>query len=745
MIASVLLSTPLGLAALQDEPRDPAAELRAALAARPSDAAIRANRDCKAAVVGAPDPDTVVHVADATFFAALDPAHPGMDVVLADVEAGRPQRAWELLDRYLRERWRARADVRQVVNYGATLDDSERGRVDPDADDLARGIVVARGVRFDVGEPGGWADAGPGSNSFAGLHYWEWGRTLWESYVRTGREEDAATFDRLFRSWYAAREEVSAVFDYDAVWYELGLAHRPMQLARLLFAMRGSPALPLETRKLVLKTLLGSAHQLQAEQACGYTSGNFQMYACNSLYQLGLCLPMFRDARLWRETGKRRLVEHVFWDFTDDGGHSERAASYGQGTLRHVQRLILHARDDPDPGPAVEVIRDRVRTMELWFLAYATPTGELPGVNDSGFTDGAGWLQNLAWYAQDGRFLWPIRDRTSGVEGLEPVRPDFGSTHLPHDGWTILRDGWDAESFYFLVNWGRWGSSHTHDALLDVNAYAYGRPMVVEAGHFGGYDHPLDPWFRSPEAHNQVVLRDRELARRSQDGRVVRWRSGEAFDFFEAYHDGYRAACGRRLRRQVLFVKGEYWLVIDTLERRDREVRDTPEAALLWHAPHPWRETERGLVAGADGGPGVQLLCWPALEPSFATGYEAEAQELYGSRYRVALEQPAVPGARYVTVLSPFESEPPAASLDVVETPDGLVLAIRRGTTVDHALLRTAGGEDGVGEALRSDGAFAWLREDPRRAVVIDGSRLSWRDGVVLESAEREEILEGSG
>ena len=718
------------------------AELERHLAERPSAAEVREARNRKREVVAAPDPDLVVDISDATFFDALDRRYPGMGEVRAHVDEGRVEEGWETLARYFATRWRARADVRQVVNYERALKASDRARIDRRAMDLGRGIVQARGTRYDLGEELDWARS-QGQNDFAGLHYWEWAKPLWESYVRTGDEEYAQTFERLFRSWYAARARVSKVGDYDVLWYELGLAHRPMMLARLLYAMRASPSVGLEAKKELLKTLLGSANQLQAATECGYTDGNFQMYACNSLYQLGLCLPMFRDAARWRATAKRRLAEHVFWDFTTDGGHSERAHGYGQGTLLHVQKLLLHARDDPDPGPFGTVVADRVRAMQLWFLRYATPTGEFPGVNDSGFVDGAGWLQSLAWYAKDGRFLWPIRDRDGLPADPEPRAPAFGSEHLEADGWTILRDGWERDDFYLILNWGRWGSSHTHAALLDLSAYAFGAPMVVEGGHFGGYDNPLDSWFRGPEAHNQVVLRGRELDRRGEHGRVARWRPGETVDYWEAYHDGYRASSGRRLRRQVLFVKGEYWLVVDTLERRDRAHTEVPAAALLWHGVHPWRPFGGGLVSGAGEAPGVQLLTWPAIEPVFATPYENEAQELHGSRYTAAFGHPAVPGHRFVTVIAPYASTPVEASLTVRQEADGLAMEVRRGATRDHLFLSTSDGTRLAGGALRTDGVLTWLREEPRHAVVVDGTRVVWKDAP-MDASEPVERLEAA-
>ena len=71
-----------------------------------------------------------------------------------------------------------------------------------------------------------------------------------------------------------------------------------------------------ENKEKLLKTSLaiqkaGAADDINAEIS-------------QALMKLADTAPFLGDSNHWRELGVRRLVEHVFWDFNVDGGHTER-------------------------------------------------------------------------------------------------------------------------------------------------------------------------------------------------------------------------------------------------------------------------------------------------------------------------------------------------------------------------------------------------------------------------------------
>jgi len=710
------------------------------LATKPSAEQILCNARAKSKVIRHPDPQRVVSISDQTFFASIDPRYPGMELIVESAKRKDYEAAWRAFDAYLRKHMKPVGAVEAVEALRRNSSGRNRASTDPRADKICKHVIRTYYHDFDLGPEIDWTKGKEYPQAFHGLHFWGWSARLWTAYLRTGNEKYVVAADKLFSSWYAQRAAVAgATRSGLIIWYELGCGARTPYLLQLYYAMKDSETLPMQTRKLFLKTFLGHANQLHAMEQCGYTDrpapANFQLTASKSLYQLGLAFPMFRDSARWRETGTTRLLEHAYWDFDKEGGHNERCFGYGHISMKAVRQLLVCAKDDPSPSPLLDELRKRVLQMQLWFLKYVAPDGVFTGVNDSKFCRIPSVLVDLARFAHDGRILWPIRDSNRLPKGIAPIRPEFLSVHMPDGGWTFMRDGWHKESFYLQINWGPYGGGHTHPALLDINAFAFGEPMVIEAGRFGSYDNPLEPYFRSPEAHNQVTVVGYEFDRKSHRGENAVWRSQEKLDYFEATHRGYEHSAGKILTRQVLFLKGEYWLVVDTVlnaSDRAREAGTAPMAVLNWHAPYKWRRTEAGLVGGKDGGPGVQLIVWPRGEPKFQTGYE-DTIEMYKSRYRAYYTQPAVNGARFVTLIVPYKRRPARCKLEMLEATEGCVAVrvVREG--VSDRIVFTKGNETSITAGdVETDARVVWLRERPRAAVVVDGTRLTFDNRPVV-------------
>ncbi|MEW6358012.1 MAG: heparinase II/III family protein [Planctomycetota bacterium] len=720
------------------------AELLARLETKPSPEQIAENAAAKRKVILKPDPERVVNISDETFFNSIDPNHPGMKAILTHAKSKRHDKAWEALDEYIRKNMKAVGELRDVEDYRKRSGNSQPGETDSRADQVCDHVIRVWHVQVvEFGKDMDWTKV-EGRSSLYGFHYWGWSSPLWTAYVRTGNEKYAAGFDELFTSWYAQRGKVSAVVPTnDIIWYELGCGGRPIVFAQQYYAMLNSRSLRPETRKLILKTLLGHANQLQAQQVCGYTDGNFQLTASKALYQLGLIFPWFKDAALWRETGTARLLEHAYWDFSKEGGHDERCIGYGSISLRAVRQLLQHAEDDPAPSALLDALREKVLQMQLWFLQYVSPSGVFTGVNDSNFTTADSLLGDFAKFANDGRFLWPIRGSRYMPEGIEPKQPEFVSVHMPDCGWTFMRDGWEKENLYCQVNWGKWGGGHTHSAIFDINIYAFGEPMVIETSRFDSYDNPLEPYFRSPEAHNEVAIEGCTLERKTHQGENIVWRNGKKIDYFEGTHAGYAESAGKIVKRQILFVKGDYWLVIDTiLDAEGKKVGETPTATLNWHAPYKWKDSEMGLISRRDGGPGTQLIVLPKGEPKYQTGYE-DTIEMYKSRYRAYYSQPAKDGTRFITLIAPFKDKPVLCKMEMLDDgKDSAAVRIVRGDKVDRVIFGSGKRKSIAGGGMDSDARIAWLRERPRAAALVDGSRLTFEKASVLKLKAGTEIGE---
>ncbi len=652
-------------------------------------------------------------LSDAEFFAALAPDVPGLAPTHALAAAREFERAWAALDAWIRDSWVPADGLRALEHRPPSEERALR------AERMLAGALEVAAMHFEVTHPMDWTQ-GAGRNAYAHLHSWRWSRDLVDHHLLETDGRAAALVAHLVDSWYAQRVRITAVSDFDAVWYELAVGGRAVAWTQLLWILRERAELPLPTRKRMLTMILASARHAARQQACGYTEGNWQVAGAGALLELGTLLPMFRESDAWRATGRRRLLEHVAWDHDADGGHLERTWGYGMGVVAKYHRMLSTLRDDPHADDARVWLERMLGSRELWFLKLVAPDGHMPGVHDSSSDDLASWLVALASRSGDGRYTWPIRARASTPTEPPPRRPDFTNVHLPGSGFTVLRSDWEPTSSYMLVDWGAWGRTHIHAAVLDVNVYARGAPLLIEGGSLG-YDHPLDAWLRTPAAHNMLVIEGAELQRSSKGARVPRFRAQGGIAYFEGYHDGWKDSAGVRVRRRVLAVDEDYWLVVDTVHGPVGS--DVPNAALHWHAPAPFRAHDGALVSG--DGPGVQLFSNPGADVALAVEYEDE-NELYRSRYAAVSRRPARGGTRFVTLIAPFLDEPNTGAVALTTTDYGFEVRVELGELRDRVLVRTIDGSTAVGAELVTDGAVAWIREGGTRAAVIDGATVTW-------------------
>ncbi len=162
---------------------------------------------------------------------------------------------------------------------------------------------------------------------------------------------------------------------------------------------------------------------------------------------------------------------------------------------------------------------DRFRRMFEAPLDYACGDGVLPAINDG--WAGGGLAGEAPAYEMAAR-LWPddpripaalaafyrSRPRTSEqalLFGPDTLPAAAGlpkrSALLPATGYAILRDG----GLEALLKFGPYGGGHDHLDRLMMLVYADGKEILPDLGT-AGYGIKLNRWFRSPAAHNMLVV-----------------------------------------------------------------------------------------------------------------------------------------------------------------------------------------------------------------------------------------------
>ena len=355
------------------------------------------------------------------------------------------------------------------------------------------------------------------------------------------------------------------------------------------------------------------------------------------LFYAGTLFPHFRDAGDWRATGARILIEQSRVQIDDDGVYFEQSTCYQRYTCEFYCHFLLlaHRAGIAIPGD----VQARVLRMIEFLVSMRRPDGSLPLVGDA--DDGC--LMPLVCREPDdfrGVFavaaaMFRLPDCADAAGGPAPevlwllgadgirrmhevgkaLRAGPRSRVFARGGYAVMRSGWDRDAHQLIVDVGPLGchvsSGHGHEDLLAIQCSVFGDRVLVDPGTYGYTAEPeWRNYFRSAPAHSTVTvdgLGQSEPAgpfgwRRRPRAVLRQWLTTTEFDFVDAEHHAYAHLAAPVIhRRRVVFVKPEFWVVIDDITGTGRHTVDlsfqfAPLAVALTSPGTCRVETERGSV-----------------------------------------------------------------------------------------------------------------------------------------------------
>ena len=419
--------------------------------------------------------------------------------------------------------------------------------------------------------------------------------TLGQAYWLTGDERYARVFAAQLEAWMDANPPKLGIN-----WASsLEVAFRSMAWLWAFHFFKSSQSLANETFKRAWKFLYLSARHLESYLSTYFSPNTHLTGEALGLFFLGTLLPEFKEARRWRDLGAEILVEQIPIHVRDDGVYFEQSSYYHRYTTDFYLHFLLLARANNYKLPP-QVADALLRLLDhLMYLTRPDGTTPLFGDDDGGrlamldvraANDFRGTLAAgaVAFDRSDYRFvaadaaeelLW-----LTGAEGLakfdaiNPEQPAQTSVAFRDGGYFIMRDGWTRDANYLLFDCGPHGSlacGHAHADALAIDVAANGRTVLVDPGTctYTGSKEARD-WFRGSHAHNTLTVDNesssepngpfswKTIARCSLD----QWISEDRFDFVSGQHDGFtRLADPVTVKREILFLKGDYWIVRDTV------------------------------------------------------------------------------------------------------------------------------------------------------------------------------------
>jgi hypothetical protein len=449
-------------------------------------------------------------------------------------------------------------------------------------------------------------------------HWLTLGRAAW----LTGDGRYSAAVVRELHDWLRSNPPLTGIN-----WASmLELAFRCLSwIWALHFLLGEEDQAEVETGWLVA-LLLGLDRQLE------HISGHLSLYfspnthllgEALSLYVAGRVLPELASAPRWEDVGRRVLIEQIASQVLPDGGHVERSLHYHRYTLDFYLLALAIARRTRDP--AADRFAEAVTRLAWFCRSMADENGRLPRIGDDDggalfpicgrkVADASDSLSMAATLLGRGELaigpppeevFWMLGSEASTAPRTHRVAA-IRSQLFEETGYAVLR----RSTSHAIVDVGRHGflnGGHAHADALSMVVTAEGTPLLIDPGTATyTMDREARDRFRSTPMHNTVVLdrRPQSLAdgpfhwRTQADARVECWRSGRAFDYVEASHDGYLPALHRRA---VFSLDGWLWIVADHLFTEGDHTAD-----VYWHFDPMWDlQDDSGRLAAPRGSTGV--------------------------------------------------------------------------------------------------------------------------------------------
>ena len=457
--------------------------------------------------------------------------------------------------------------------------------------------------------------------------------TLGQAYWLTHDERYARVFTSHLEQWMDANPPKLGVN-----WASsLEVAFRSMSWLWGLYFFKSSPSLTTETFTRVAKFLYLSARHLERYLSTYFSPNTHLTGEALGLFYLGTLLPEFKEAGRWQELGSRILIEQLPVHVQKDGVYFEQSSYYHRYTTDFYIHFLLLSRLNNLTLP--KQVEDSLILLLDHLLYITRPDGTTPLVGD----DDGGRLAMLDVRARNdfrgtlavGAVMFDRADYKfvadgvaeellwlTGVDGLSrfdalvPAPPAKTSVAFPNGGYFVMRDGWTADSNYLLFDCGPHGAlncGHAHADALSIDVAANGQTVLTDPGTYtytGSKE--LRDWFRSSHAHNTVTVDGESSSapngpfswKTVAQCSLEQWITDERFDFVTGAHDGFmRLQDPVTVKRDILFLKGDYWIIRDTVvaaqeHRVDVRFQFDPAAdaesnlSILCFAPGEWVEEE---------------------------------------------------------------------------------------------------------------------------------------------------------
>ncbi len=365
------------------------------------------------------------------------------------------------------------------------------------------------------------------------LHYLEFLLALAAEYKASGREACKSRWMEIMDSWLGHAGQSRDAYEPYVI---------SMRMVNVLAALELLGSLPDSFMQKVHASLYSQYRHLIRSRELALLANhyfeNLKAILIGSIY--------FGEPDIYRKFFPL-FLEQVKEQVLPDGMHFERSMMYHRIVLEGMLRVCTvqcSAGLFPDARKLFPAVRAMAGALRIERGLSCTPL-----FNDAG--------NNVAKPAAS---LAAACARIAGREKRNPeekaARLGMGNTALPYAGYFRL----DSGRYALLFDCGDIGpeymGGHAHDDCLSFELYADGKPVFANSGT-GQYQGECRGFFRSAEAHNTVMIDDREPSQLWGDHRAGRRISGIKAEMQENSVCGqFRSCQGDIFKRRACWKSG---------------------------------------------------------------------------------------------------------------------------------------------------------------------------------------------
>lgn len=526
--------------------------------------------------------------------------------------------------------------------------------------------------------------------------------TLGRAFWYTNNIKYAVKFRELLLDWIAKNPPNLNQPNWHSVFE---VAFRINTWTWAFYYFRATPAFDNEVELALLKGLLTHGRYLNTNIEL-HVPNNHLLLEAKALALLGILFPEFKEANNWRQRGLKILYKQIQQQVCEDGVHGERSTHYHRVIAGELLELfVLMANNDLAIPEEIRQIFEQMIEFELW---ATKPDGLISLLGDSALAD---TYMRFSAAAGGPIFLdrpdllsstLSLNEATIWLLGHHRIQKykdnlnkaaELGSRAFLAGGYVFMRAGQAKEAKYLVFDSGPFGykplPSHGHADALSIELYAFGQTLLVDPGVYStSLGHEWRNFFRGTRAHNTIVVDNQDQSILLDTRRVYKpaqttvhqWLTHEHFDFVDASHNGYqRLTEPITHRRQICFIKPEYWIIVDTLEGTGEHEFDLYYHLMPNSKPHLNVDTHTLQVKnGPQTGLVIAPLQMSGLQSDIITGTTAPIQgwaSFFSGKKQAAptlrYHQKTVAPTQFCTILYPHDSEAiPAISISSLKITD---------------------------------------------------------------------------